>query len=43
MVLGLFLNAILENYIEPYRGAGPRPGSSGDHRGGLLVLLAFFG
>jgi hypothetical protein len=45
LVLGLFLNAILENYVAPYRTALLlQPGSSQMMiRGGLLVLLAFFG
>lgn len=45
IVLGLFLNAILETYIMPYRTAlFLQPGESQIIiRGALLVLLAFFG
>lgn len=45
IVLGLFLNAILETYIAPYRSAlFLQPGGTQFVvRGGLLVLLAFFG
>ncbi len=45
VVLGLFLNAILETYITPYRTAlFLQPGQSQFAiRGILLVLLAFFG
>jgi uncharacterized membrane protein required for colicin V production len=45
IVLGLFLNAILETYIEPYRTAlATEPGSTQFViRGVLLLLLAFFG
>jgi hypothetical protein len=44
-VLGLFLNAILETYITPYRTAlFLQPGQSQFAiRGTLLILLAFFG
>ncbi len=45
IVLGLFLNAILETYITPYRTAlFLQPGQSQFMiRGVLLILLAFFG
>lgn len=45
IVLGLFLNAILETYITPYRTAlFLQPGQSQFViRGLLLILLAFFG
>lgn len=45
VVLGLFLNAILETYITPYRTAlFLQPGQNQFIiRGVLLVLLAFFG
>jgi uncharacterized membrane protein required for colicin V production len=45
VVLGLFLNAILETYITPYRTAlFLQPGQSQFAiRGTLLILLAFFG
>ena len=45
VVLGLFLNAILESYIEPYKAAmATQPGiTQFVVRAGLLVLLAFFG
>ncbi len=45
IVLGLFLNAILETYITPYRTAlFLQPGQSQFViRGTLLILLAFFG
>jgi hypothetical protein len=45
VVLGLFLNAILENYIEPYRTAlATQPGSTQFFiRAILLLLLALFG
>jgi hypothetical protein len=45
IVLGLFLNAILETYVEPYRtGMATQPGSTQFFvRGILLLLLAFFG
>ncbi|MBM2843808.1 MAG: hypothetical protein HW404_1645 [Anaerolineales bacterium] len=45
LVLGLFLIAILENYITPFRDAMAlqTPGTQVAIRGGLLLLLAFFG
>jgi len=45
IVLGLFLNAILETYIEPYRTAlFLQPGGTQFAiRSVLLILLAFFG
>jgi hypothetical protein len=45
VVLGLFLNAILESHIEPYRTALflQPSGTQVLIRGGLIVLLAFFG
>jgi hypothetical protein len=45
LVLGLFLIAILENYITPFRDAMAlqTPGTQVAIHGGLLVLLAFFG
>lgn len=45
LVLGLFLNAILENYITPYRTAMlvQPPLTQFIVRGGVLVLLAVFG
>ena len=45
VVLGLFLNAILEAYIEAYRAALVlQPGGTQFLiRGGLIALLAFFG
>ncbi|HSB90579.1 MAG TPA: hypothetical protein VLD63_11205 [Anaerolineales bacterium] len=45
VVLGLFLNAILESYISPYKAAmESQPGiNQFAIRAGLLVLLAFFG
>lgn len=45
VVLGLFLNAILETYISPYRTAlFLQPGQTQFLiRGSLLILLAFFG
>lgn len=45
VVLGLFLNAILEAYIEPYRAAMfmQPPETQFIVRAVLLVLLAFFG
>lgn len=45
IVLGLFLNAILETYIAPYRTAVMQQtgGAQFVIRGALLVLLAFFG
>jgi len=45
VVLGLFLNAILETYIEPYRTAMllQPPGPQFVVRAVLLILLAFFG
>jgi len=45
LVLGLFLLAILENYITPFRDsmALQTPATQATVRGGLLVLLAFFG
>ncbi len=45
LVLGVFLLAILESYIDPFREAMllQEPGTQVVVRGGLLVLLAFFG
>ncbi len=45
VVLGLFLNAILETYVESYRSALFMQTGSTQFliRGGFLVLLAFFG
>ncbi|HSR48951.1 MAG TPA: hypothetical protein VLL77_13295 [Anaerolineales bacterium] len=45
LILGLFLLAILETYIVPFRDsmALQTPGTQVVVRGGLLVLLAFFG
>jgi hypothetical protein len=45
LVLGLFLIAILENYITPFRDAIAlqTPGTQVAIRAGLLVLLTFFG
>lgn len=45
LILGLFLLAILETYIVPFRDsmALQTPGTQVVIRGGLLVLLAFFG
>jgi len=45
LVLGLFLIAILENYITPFRDAMAlqTPSTQVAIRGGLLVMLAFFG
>jgi len=45
LMLGLFLNAILENYITAYRAAImiQPPLTQFILRGGVLVLLAFFG
>lgn len=45
VVLGLFLNAILENYIQGYRtGLEAQPTATAFVvRSGLLVMLAFFG
>ncbi len=45
VVLGLFLNAILESYISPYKAAmESQPGlNQFAIRAGLLILLAFFG
>ena len=45
LILGLFLIAILENYIAPFRDsmALQTPGTQVVIRGGLLILLAFFG
>jgi hypothetical protein len=45
VALGLFLNAILESYIEPYKAAmATQPGiTQFAIRAGLLVLLALFG
>jgi hypothetical protein len=45
LMLGLFLNAILENYITAYRTALmlQPPLTQFILRGGVLVLLAFFG
>ncbi|HMK09186.1 MAG TPA: hypothetical protein VK449_09175 [Anaerolineales bacterium] len=45
LVLGLFLIAILENYITPFRDAMSLqpPATQVAIRGGLLVMLAFFG
>jgi len=45
VVLGLFVNAILETYIAPYKAAmDTQPGiNQFAIRAGLLILLAFFG
>lgn len=45
VVLGLFLNAILETYVEPYRSAlfMQTGGTQFLIRGGFLAMLAFFG
>lgn len=45
VVLGLFLNAILETYIEPYRAAMimQPPGTQFVVRALVLIMLAFFG
>jgi hypothetical protein len=45
IVLGLFINAILETYIEPYRTAIAAQSSETQFlvRGGLISLLTFFG
>ena len=45
IVLGLFLNAILTYYVEPYQVAlgNAAPGTQFFIQSGLLVLLAFFG
>ena len=45
LVLGLFLIAILENYITPFRDAMSlqTPATQATVRAGLLILLAFFG
>src|SRR5512136_2816672 len=45
LMLGLFLNAILENYVTAYRTAMMVQPALTQFmlRGGLLVLLAFFG
>jgi hypothetical protein len=45
LILGLFLIAILETYIEPFRESMKvqTPGTQVVIRGGLLILLAFFG
>jgi uncharacterized protein YacL len=45
LVLGLFLIAILETYIGPFRDsmAVQTPGTQVTVRAGLLILLAFFG
>jgi hypothetical protein len=45
LVLGLFLNAILDNYITPYRTAMllQPPLTQFALRGGVLLLLAIFG
>lgn len=45
LVLGIFLLAILESYIEPFRASmqAQEPGTQVVVRGGLLVLLALFG
>ena len=45
LVLGLFLIAILESYIGPFRDsmAVQTPATQATVRAGLLILLAFFG
>ena len=45
LILGLFLIAILENYITPFRDAMTlqTPATQVAIRAGMLVLLAFFG
>ncbi len=45
VMLGLFINAILETYIEPYRVAMSLQPAGNQFliRGGLLLLLALFG
>lgn len=45
LVLGLFLNAILESYVGPYRDAlhSAQPTTQFYVVGGLLVALSFFG
>lgn len=45
LILGVFLLAILETYIVPFRDSMSlqTPGTQVVVRGGLLVLLAFFG
>jgi uncharacterized membrane protein required for colicin V production len=45
VILGLFLNAILETYIEPYRAAMfmQPPGTQFTVRAAVLIMLAFFG
>jgi uncharacterized membrane protein required for colicin V production len=45
IVLGLFINAILETYVEPYRTSLSLQSASTQFlvRSGLICLLAFFG
>ena len=45
LILGLFINAILEAYVDPYRAALFQQAASSQFiiRGGLLMILAFFG
>lgn len=45
IILGLFINAILETYVDPYRAALFQQSASSQFliRGGLLMILAFFG
>jgi hypothetical protein len=45
IVLGLFINAILSTYVEPYQTTLglQSPGAQFVIRAGLIVLLAFFG
>lgn len=45
IVLGLFINAILETYVEPYRTSLSLQSTSTQFliRSGLICLLAFFG
>jgi uncharacterized membrane protein required for colicin V production len=45
VILGLFLNAILETYIEPYQTAMMMqpPGTQFTVRAMVLIMLAFFG
>ena len=45
VILGLFINAILESYVTPYRTALflQPAGTQFAVRAGLLILLAFFG
>ena len=45
IILGLFINAILEAYVDPYRAALFQQAASSQFiiRAGLLMILAFFG